>query len=56
MISESDGCAERPGAEGDATQAKRGSRGRDGVTEGFICQPSDTSVLWLNIFPLVIAG
>lgn len=23
MISESDGCAERPGAEGDATHAKR---------------------------------
>lgn len=24
--------------------------GDDGVTGGFICQPSDTGVLWLNIF------
>lgn len=54
MISESDGCAGRPG-ELKETQLRRVRRGcvgggGDGVTEGFICQPSDTGVLWLNIF------
>lgn len=45
-------CWEAGGAEGDATQASVvGVWGEgDGVTEGFICQPSDTGVLWLNIF------
>lgn len=48
-------CWEAGGAEGDATQASAAGVGGgwgegDGVTEGFICQPSDTGVLWLNIF------
>lgn len=38
LISESNGCAEKLRAEGDAAHSVRG-----GVTEGFICQPGDTS-------------
>lgn len=49
MISESDGCAERLGAEEEATQAKR-ERRRDGVMKGFICQPSDTSIFTAEYF------
>lgn len=49
MISESDGCAERLRAKGNATQAKR-AREREGVTESFICQPSDTSVFMAKYF------
>lgn len=47
MISESDGCAERLRAKGDTTQARRE---REGVTEGFICQPGDTSDFMAEYF------
>lgn len=50
MISESDGCAERLRAKGDATQASGAVRGRERVTEGFICQPGDTSLFMTEYF------